>query len=122
MAALDGLVNQSSSAGSSTIANNTGNDDTAKQSTSNAPSNNSKTETAIGAGVGVPLGFIALLSIGWALYERRLRNKMHRSPISADGYGYAIERNDHPVELAGLTGSELKPAELYNSTTPTAYR
>lgn len=38
-------------------------------------------DVAIGAGVGVPLGVIALLSIVWAIWERRRRNK--QGPIPA---------------------------------------
>ncbi|KAL4869622.1 hypothetical protein BDV12DRAFT_167709 [Aspergillus spectabilis] len=36
-------------------------------------------EAAIGAGVGVPLGVIALTSIAWALFERRRRKRV---PVS----------------------------------------
>ncbi|OKL55319.1 hypothetical protein UA08_09392 [Talaromyces atroroseus] len=43
--------------------------------TSNSTKSSSNHDTAIGAGVGVPLGVIALASIAWALWERR---KLHR--------------------------------------------
>ncbi|KAJ5201438.1 uncharacterized protein N7498_006101 [Penicillium cinerascens] len=117
VAGLNGLVRQSSSTGSSTIANNTGNDNTSKKLNS---SDGSQKEVAIGAGVGVPLGVIALLSIVWALYERRLRKKIPQpAPAPAGYYGYASRPSASPLELAELTASEPKPAELDNSTMKT---
>lgn len=40
----------------------------------------SSRDTAIGAGVGVPLGVIACAAIGWALFERKKRYHLINSP------------------------------------------
>ncbi|KAL4907649.1 hypothetical protein BDW74DRAFT_111482 [Aspergillus multicolor] len=62
-------------------------------------------ETAIGAGIGVPLGVIALASVAWALWERRKRKQTIPSaslppeqssaakpPGTYDGGIYAVNR------------------------------
>ncbi|RHZ63625.1 uncharacterized protein CDV56_108927 [Aspergillus thermomutatus] len=46
---------------------------TASSTASANPSTQSSHEVAIGVGVGVPLGVIALASIIWAMWERRMR-------------------------------------------------
>ncbi|KAL4805296.1 hypothetical protein BDV18DRAFT_160957 [Aspergillus unguis] len=46
-------------------------------------SNGSCHETAIGAGVGVPLGVIALASVAWALWERRKGEKALAAAVAA---------------------------------------
>ncbi|CEO59028.1 hypothetical protein PMG11_03717 [Penicillium brasilianum] len=61
-------------------------------------------ETAIGAGVGVPLGVIALFSIVWALFERRRALKGRGMPPAAGTpyggpYTNLRERGTRPVEL-----------------------
>jgi hypothetical protein len=118
VAGLNGLVKQSSTSGSSTIANNTGNDDTAKSSTH---SEDTQKNIAIGAGVGVPLGVISLLSIGWAVHERRMRKKIPQAqaqPILTTDYSYGFTREQalHNTELAELTAehkpNQYRPAEL----------
>lgn len=48
--------------------------------TSGSSDNGSSKNAAIGAGVGVPLGVIALATIGWALAERRKRYQLINSP------------------------------------------
>ncbi|KAJ5359165.1 uncharacterized protein N7496_011578 [Penicillium cataractarum] len=64
-------------------------------------------ETAIGAGVGVPLGVIALLSIVWALFERR-RALKGRGMLPATGTPYGgpytnlRDGGNRPVELDGM--------------------
>ncbi|GAB1201897.1 hypothetical protein APSETT445_000492 [Aspergillus pseudonomiae] len=68
----------------------------ASNSSSSAP-NNTKTcvqdssrETAIGAGVGVPLGIIALGCMAWAVWERRARQRTTTSSSSEFSF---LERN-----------------------------
>lgn len=39
-------------------------------------------ETAVGAGVGVPLGVIALASVAWALWERRKGKQASNSALA----------------------------------------
>ncbi|KAJ5933898.1 hypothetical protein N7454_006227 [Penicillium verhagenii] len=123
VAALDGLVKESSSSTSTTVANNTGNsDDTASSnSTCSSGSNN---DVAIGAGVGVPLGVIALVALGWALYERHLRKQMLTTDPSGSsppsgGYSYPPDMaaySAQPAELGSAFKSGPMPAELHDST------
>lgn len=73
-------------------------------------------DAAIGAGVGVPLGVIALAAVGWALAERRKRYALINSPQpmmmpipQSDGQmqkpsGYGVQELDayqSPQELPG---------------------
>ncbi|KAJ5201440.1 uncharacterized protein N7498_006103 [Penicillium cinerascens] len=105
VAALSGLVKESSTSG---VANNTNNDhETATQ----FKSNDSNNDAAIGAGVGVPLGVIALFAIGWVLWERHMRKKTPgaASPVSIDKSSYVRE----------LNGS--KAVELYDGSTVASY-
>ncbi|KAL2827671.1 hypothetical protein BJY01DRAFT_135727 [Aspergillus pseudoustus] len=53
-------------------------------------------ETTVGVGVGVPLGVIALATVGWALWERRRRK---RAPV---------------VPVTGSSPDELKPPAGYD--------
>ncbi|KAH8705992.1 hypothetical protein BGW36DRAFT_422517 [Talaromyces proteolyticus] len=78
---LAGYVDANSS---STSANNTESSCNATSTASSMSAQNTSAtadgqsnnhDAAIGAGVGIPLGLIALASIGWALWERR---KLHR--------------------------------------------
>ncbi|KAJ5626485.1 hypothetical protein N7528_003912 [Penicillium herquei] len=110
VAGLEGLV-ETSDANSSTITNSTGNTCT----TASSNNGDSSKEIAIGAGVGVPLGVIALLSIGWALYERRKRlntqetTYIHPS-IATEERPYSelnSIRGPVPVELSSSPLSDL---------------
>ncbi|PKX91361.1 uncharacterized protein P174DRAFT_392559 [Aspergillus novofumigatus IBT 16806] len=62
-------------------------------------------DTAIGAGVGVPLGVIALMTLAWAIFERRARRAMRTqvppaTVVSDDKGGpYVRSRNGPPSEL-----------------------
>ncbi|KAJ5624369.1 hypothetical protein N7510_000678 [Penicillium lagena] len=68
------------------------------------PSPNSK-ETTVGAAVGATLGALLLAAIGWALYERRLRNNC----INA----YATNMSIQPItESVIKKHQQLGPAEL----------
>jgi hypothetical protein len=74
-----------------------------------APSPDTVTQSchdiAIGAGVGVPLGVIALMTLGWALFERRARRAMrNQAPpsevVTVDkGASYVHGHNGYPSEL-----------------------
>lgn len=64
-------------------------------------------DTAIGAGVGVPLGVIALASLAWAFFERKRVRAMHKQmstmpPMTGvqqpPAYG-VIQKNQVPAEL-----------------------
>lgn len=52
---------------------NSSNSSCSSSSTSSGNKSSSSRETAIGAGVGVPLGVIAIASLIWAFWERRGR-------------------------------------------------
>ncbi|RLL98480.1 hypothetical protein CFD26_101950 [Aspergillus turcosus] len=62
-------------------------------------------DTAIGAGVGVPLGVIALMTLAWALFERKARRAMRtQAPPTAvvavdKGAPYAQSHNGFLSEL-----------------------
>jgi hypothetical protein len=60
------------------LANSTNSTNSTKSSSSS-----SNHDTAIGAGVGVPLGVIALASIAWALWERRKLHRLQAGNIAA---------------------------------------
>ncbi|KAJ5672608.1 hypothetical protein N7507_001735 [Penicillium longicatenatum] len=52
---------------------------TTSSPSSSAVASSSSHDVAIGAGVGVPLGIIAIGTLVWALWERRRANKLSRS-------------------------------------------
>lgn len=78
-------------------------------------------EVAIGAGVGVPLGVIGIVSIAWALWERRKRKQMllHTppQPMFAGGETGMHYNNDaRNLRVSELTGSTPHPVELSESS------
>ena len=87
-----------------------------------SPSGSSNTcstchETAIGAGVGVPLGVIALFSIIWALFERRRAWKGRGMPPAAGipyggPYTNVRDRGSRPVELEGVNRVAELPSSM----------
>ncbi|KAF3895017.1 hypothetical protein GTR04_7036 [Trichophyton interdigitale] len=77
--------------------------------------NASKTYVAIGAGVGVPLGVLAIGAIGWALYERRKRLRLIETyasqPVAVHQPMYQQETQPvmaHPYEMP----PDSKPSHL----------
>ncbi|KAJ5238894.1 hypothetical protein N7468_003513 [Penicillium chermesinum] len=74
-AGLSGVTNSSSTATSNLTALPTGTGSSSPQASSTSGNH----DAAIGAGVGVPLGVIALGSIIWAFWERRRANKASRA-------------------------------------------
>ena len=69
-------------------------------------------ETVVGAGVGVPLGVIALGSIIWALWERRRTKKQTHAPTQ-----WAADPAKQPyTQNAPTPAVPAAPAELENST------
>lgn len=66
----------------------------------------SSTRAAIGAGVGVPLGVIALLGLCWGLYERRKRYQLLGSAQGAmmQGQHYnMVPPSMSPPAMGGIT-------------------
>lgn len=108
---------------------------TSSRMPSETSSSSGATEVAIGAGVGIPLGLIAIASLVWAFWERKRANKLSQALLiagsnPAPGYGgdprsRLINGPSEPSELGGggrsakeLMGREVhKPGEavLYNS-------
>lgn len=113
VAALSNLVKESDD--TSSVVSNDANSTT--RTGSSITSNGSK-DVAIGAGVGVPLGVIALLSIGWALWERRQRKRASLPPAQPvqpfQPYQpvVAVDRNTEVSELGAYT---TKPVELFHN-------
>ncbi|KAE8352058.1 hypothetical protein BDV28DRAFT_8529 [Aspergillus coremiiformis] len=102
---------ESGSTGNSTESGSTGN--ATCENTGPADRNGSTRDVAIGAGVGVPLGVVALLSMGWALYERRQRQVAERVGMAVPG---KEEGEDGP--LRGMGDGHAVPAELVDSGRP----
>ncbi|EAW09904.1 uncharacterized protein ACLA_041200 [Aspergillus clavatus NRRL 1] len=113
VAALAGYSN-STSTSTSTSNNCTPADDSSDKDCPTAEPSTSH-DVAIGAGVGVPLGVIALASIVWALWERRQRKQALQSisaPVAVGhpNIGYNPSQGVYrrpPVELSTAPVSEL---------------
>lgn len=71
-AALEGYTNTASSGNTSTSP-------TATASTSTSNSADNSRDIALGAGLGIPLGLIALGSLVWGYYERRRANQFRKA-------------------------------------------
>ncbi|KAI2837487.1 hypothetical protein CBS11350_8691 [Aspergillus niger] len=77
----------------------------ASSSSSSSSTPSSSRDTAIGVGVGVPLGVIAGASLVWAVWERRERKRMQRpsgggNMAMEQGYSEALVKTQRPpVEL-----------------------
>jgi hypothetical protein len=91
-------------------------------STGNSTSNNTSNDpgscktchgTAIGAGVGVPLGALALLFVIWAIVERRRASRL-RHALSAPGpiHSRAVQLATENSELSGYTRKRNNMVEL----------
>lgn len=79
---------------------------------------NDSNDVAIGAGVGVPLGVIAFLSIGWALWERRKRKRASilTEPVHMQSlHPYQPVTNDRNFGVSELSANTAKPAELHQN-------
>ncbi|KAF7591726.1 hypothetical protein BBP40_001170 [Aspergillus hancockii] len=108
VAGLSGLISSSNSS-------------TPSPSPSPSASNSTETcvrhsshDTAIGAGIGVPLGVIALGSIAWALFERR-RGGRKRAPSSEIAFLDQIHNDNKPCPrrpVGELLASLPESAEL----------
>ncbi|RDW70887.1 uncharacterized protein DSM5745_08398 [Aspergillus mulundensis] len=117
-AALAGVgnstVSDDDSGSGSTDANSSGTGGDGRGSSEGACSNN---DVAIGAGVGVPLGVLALSAVCWALLERRKRTHAVMGPVGigalgqAGGEGVSVQtqlfhvppqQKGRPTELDGM--------------------
>ncbi|KAJ5450253.1 uncharacterized protein N7458_006702 [Penicillium daleae] len=118
---LDAIATTSSPSATASVSSSSSTSPTTSSSSSSSSGSTATCstchETAIGAGVGVPLGVIALLSIVWALFERRRALKgrgMH--PAAGTPYGGPYtnlrDRRNRPVELDNV----YRVPELPSST------
>jgi hypothetical protein len=92
---------------------------TATATASNKECDNVSKEIAIGAGLGVPLAAIALISIGWAFWERRKRKLASlgaTQPLTPAWSSQNGTYNHNSYNTGELTSFPPKPAEL--STNP----
>jgi hypothetical protein len=76
------------------------------------PTCNSCHETAIGAGVGVPLGCLALLFLVWALLERRRTARLRRALSTPTIMNVSAPRQAGPSELSGPSNKGQPMVEL----------
>ncbi|KAF7591724.1 hypothetical protein BBP40_001168 [Aspergillus hancockii] len=98
------------------LANNQPSNSTSDRSSSG--NNGTSHDVAIGAGVGVPLGVIALGSIVWAALERKKRLNALRSPQASHsaGNGFYAMPNTPGYQKAPerYSGQQQDPVELDN--------
>ncbi|KAF9895172.1 hypothetical protein FE257_000074 [Aspergillus nanangensis] len=66
--------------------------------------------TAVGAGVGVPLGVIALSAIAWAFFERRRRSTMVKNMSNSSTPFYPETQSTYPEVRASRPPAELDHA------------
>ncbi|PVH81285.1 hypothetical protein DL98DRAFT_654203 [Cadophora sp. DSE1049] len=80
----------------------------------------SSRETAIGAGIGVPLGVLLLMALLWAVWERRKRSLTQRTTEEAwFGDGMVKYESPPPVEAPDTARmSELPPKTQAHVTHP----
>lgn len=84
-------------------------------SSTSSESSSSNRDVAIGVGVGVPLGVIALLSLAWALWERRNLSQMKASMTKEEAYIGPYRPAQRPVELSATASGA---AELDSQSEP----
>ncbi|CRG89127.1 hypothetical protein PISL3812_06163 [Talaromyces islandicus] len=114
-------ANSTSSSTNSTDASDSAcNATTASPSSANSTtSSGSNHDAAIGAGVGVPLGVIALASIAWALWERR---KLHRiSAAQHTAIAAASAQVPQKQETWNNTNQVQPPAAQYAAPADSQY-
>lgn len=99
-AALKGYTNTASSSGSS-------NTTSPVPSSSTSTSTSNSHDVALGAGLGVPLGVIALGSLIWGYYERRRANQFRK----------AMTENSVPTQ--SLLGTKTPHSHYTGSSAPT---
>ncbi|KAJ5167780.1 uncharacterized protein N7482_003374 [Penicillium canariense] len=91
--------------------------------TTSVESSSSNRDVAIGAGVGVPLGLIALVSIAWALWERRKLAQMKSSLSSGEGAYAALNRTvGPPVELSAAAPGAAELMDSMNEPKHTDFK
>lgn len=90
------------------------NSSTKTTTSSSGGSSSSSNRAAIGAGVGVPLGVIALGAIAWAIWERRkLHRVMTTQPQQGQQGGYNPYTGDKTsqIQSGGVPPLPLQPMQ-----------
>ncbi|KAJ5099484.1 hypothetical protein N7532_006485 [Penicillium argentinense] len=101
------LQNVTSLSASSNSSNSSGICPTATSS----PSSSGSHDVAIGAGLGVPLGLVALGSLVWAFMERRRANRLSKAMANSTAPGPSF--NGAPVAVEAPSGKAAsRPSEL----------
>jgi hypothetical protein len=75
---------------------------------SSSTSNNNNNSIAVGAGVGIPLGVLFLLSLAWALWERKKASTIKRKYE----YGQVVEAPNGWAENKPAAELEATPMEM----------
>ncbi|KAK2767020.1 hypothetical protein FQN54_006337 [Arachnomyces sp. PD_36] len=98
-----GLFNESATGGLDPPATGTAAPGTSPTGATDPSADNSCHQTAVGAGVGVPLGIITLASILWAIWERRKSKAiygMHRDmPAPSPAKVHELHHDEPRTEL-----------------------
>ena len=79
-------------------------------------------DTAIGAGAGVPLGVIALISLGWTFFERKRAHSAHEkraAMVATKSCGMQLFSSESIYEI---NGKHRLPAELGQAQPPAETR
>jgi hypothetical protein len=113
--AVNNTDSDSGSSGNSTTVcdNNSGSSGSSTSKEGAEEGGSSNRDVAIGAGVGVPLGAIALASVAWALWERRQRRVAERVGTAVAGKEGGEEYMN--LDVLGGGGGNVQPAELVDS-------
>lgn len=119
--AIPGVAGLAMNSSSSPVPSSTATPVPSDSGSNGSNGSNTSRETAIGVGVGVPLGLIALASIAWALWERRsrLHAALNVPPTyvtqPSPGTVYQLSADDRPAELGSSVVSELANSAQHKS-------
>lgn len=100
------ISSSSSSAASTIISRDSTSPNTTTSDTAAAPSSTADTgpsAAVVGAAVGVPLGTIALLALGWGFWERRKRRALEDASASATNAAIARATTSHGEDARART-------------------
>ncbi|KAJ5107803.1 hypothetical protein N7456_004478, partial [Penicillium angulare] len=105
------LANATTISSNATSSNSSITTSPASTSSSSASTSSNSHNVAIGAGVGVPLGVIAIGTLIWAFWERRRANRLSKSLAAASAGRGAYQGNVELSSSTAMTRSSA-PTEL----------